>query len=131
LIEFSIVAIPVLLLGLGGIEIAHWHLTRQALSLALLEAGRAGITDHARPLSMAARFEQALLPLFPASSTGSARQNQQAAFQQRQHTTGAPPWHIAIVSPTPQAFQDFAEPSLSHAMGHSLATINNHYQFEQ
>src|SRR3546814_2598669 len=33
LIEFSIVAVPILLLGLGSIEVAHWLLTRQVVSL--------------------------------------------------------------------------------------------------
>src|SRR3546814_2801513 len=49
LIEFSVVAVPILLLGLGSVDIASWFFTRQAVSLALLEAGRAGIVSHAHP----------------------------------------------------------------------------------
>ncbi|MGB6105177.1 MAG: TadE/TadG family type IV pilus assembly protein, partial [Pusillimonas sp.] len=131
LIEFAIVAVPILLLGLGGIEIAQWLLTRQPVSLALLEAGRAGSTGHARPESIAAAFEQALLPLFTASDHASARLRQQAAFRQRSRDTGSAPWQIIIMSPSSAAFNDFADPALAQPPLGQLPAINNHYQFEQ
>ncbi|MDS1140990.1 pilus assembly protein [Pusillimonas sp. SM2304] len=131
LIEFSIIAIPIMLMALGGIDVAQWLLTRQAASLALLEAGRAGATSHAKPQAIATAFEQALLPLFPASRGASAWQNQGAAFLQRRRDTGAAAWQIQILSPPPPAFNDFADPALSHARHDRLPTINNDYQFEQ
>ncbi|NYT85572.1 TadE/TadG family type IV pilus assembly protein [Pollutimonas harenae] len=131
LIEFSIIAVPILLLGLGSIEVAHWLLTRQVVSLALLEAGRAGISTHARPESMAQAFEYALLPLFPATSGHSARQNQQLAFEQRKRDTASTPWKITVLSPSSAAFNDFADPQLRQAAYDRLPAINNNYQFEQ
>ena len=128
MIEFMIVAVPILLLGLGSIEAAHWLLTRQVVSLALLEAGRAGINKQAHPDSIAQAFEQALLPLFPATQNQSAQTQQQIAFRQRQQGTTDPPWQITILSPSLEAFQDFADPKLNTT---GLSAINNNYQFEQ
>src|SRR5690606_33417824 len=131
MIEFSIIAVPILLLGLGSIEIAHWLLTRQVVSLALLEAGRAGIRTHARPEHIAATFEQALLPLFPATNGRSARQNQQLAFEQRKRDTAATAWQITLLSPSLAAFNDFSDPQLNQPVYAGQPAINNNYQFEQ
>lgn len=131
MIEFSIVAVPLLLLGLGSIETAHWLLTRQVVSLALLEAGRAGISAHAKPNVITAAFEHALLPLFPASAGNSARQNLQLAFQKRRRDTAGAPWQMAVLSPTTAAFNDFADPQLTRTVQGGLAAINNHYLYEQ
>src|SRR5690606_35608988 len=76
--EFVIVAIPVLFVTLGTIEIARWFLVRQAVGMALIEAARAGATEHAHPDAITAAFEQALLPLFPANSRGDAAQHRDA-----------------------------------------------------
>lgn len=129
--EFSIVAIPVLLLGLGAIESAQWLFTRQAASLALLEAGRAGITQHASPEAMIDAFEHALLPLYASASHSSARSRLAAALAQRQQRLGAAPWRIEILSPAEAAYLDFADPALliSRQSGH--AAINNNYLHEQ
>src|SRR5690606_17461480 len=86
LAEFSVMAVPLLLAGLGAVELAAWLHTRQALSLALLEAARAGVADHARPDGMAAAFEQALLPLFAGGRAPARRapaQSLQAALDER------------------------------------------------
>lgn len=131
MIEFSIVAVPILLLGLGSIETAHWLLTRQVVSLALLEASRAGVSGHARPETITAAFEQALLPLFPASASNSARQNQQLAFHKRTRDTAGAPWQMAVLSPTTAAFNDFSDPQLSRTLQGGLAVINNNYLLEQ
>jgi hypothetical protein len=152
-IEFPIVAVPLLLAGLGSIEVAHWLLTRQALSLALLQAARAGATDHGRPDTIEAAFEHALLPLFPGKERRSAMQARSDAFARRGHDTGLAPWQIQILSPTAAAFDDFVDPTVmraehSGAMLHEqdgrrqtqhpalpvtpgLPAINNHYQLEQ
>ncbi|HUG59187.1 MAG TPA: TadE/TadG family type IV pilus assembly protein [Candidimonas sp.] len=131
IIEFSIAAVPVLLLGLGSIELGQWLFHKQAVSLALLEAGRAAITSHAKPAVIEAAFEQALLPLFATSQSSGAQQRLYSALQQRSQSTGTAPWRIEILSPTPQAFMDFSDSSLAIARETGLAAINNNYLAEQ
>lgn len=130
-VEFTLAAIPILLAGLGAIELGRWFFVRQAISLALLEAARAGIVDHARPASIEAAFEHALLPLFPSPSAHGARQRMQQAFERRQAATGTSPWQIRVVAPQAMAFVDFAAPRLKIAGAGGLAAINNSYQVEQ
>lgn len=131
LVEFSIVAIPILLLGLGGIEIAQWFFHKQAISLALIEAGRAAIVDHAHPLTIESAFEDAMLPLFVSSTKPLSRQRLHLALAERQVKTGAPPWRIEILSPSAAAFQDFSTPALAIAQQTGLPAISNAYLAEQ
>ncbi len=131
LIEFSVIAIPVLLVGLGGIELAQWFYVKQAVSLALAEAGRAGIVDHASPKSIEAAFEKGLQTLFPPTSTQTSRQRLQDALAERAKVLGAPAWQIEVLAPTAQAFHDFQDPRLPISQQTGLAAINNHYQAEQ
>ena len=131
LIEFSIVAVPVLLLGMGSIEVSQWFFKRQALSLALLEAGRAAITAHARPAAIETAFEKALLPLFPDESEHNSGQRLHNALAKRRLVTDAAPWRIEILSPSPQAFIDFSDPALAIAQETGLRAINNNYLAEQ
>jgi hypothetical protein len=131
LVEFSIVAVPILLIGLGSIEVAQWLFNKQAVSLALLEAGRAAITSHASPSVIEAAFEKALLPLFVTSQDGGASHRLHKALNQRSQETGTAPWRIEILSPTPGAFLDFSDPTLNIARQTGLAAINNNYLAEQ
>ncbi len=131
IIEFSIAAVLILLLGLGGMEVAQWFFSKQAVSLALLEAGRAAITAHAKPSAIETAFEQALLPLFPATESHSARQRLDNALGRRSQTTGAAPWRIEVLSPSPQAFLDFSDPALAIARQTGRRAINNNYLAEQ
>lgn len=130
-VEFTLVAIPILLIGLGAIELSRWFFVKQAISLALLEAGRAGIVDHARPNSIEAAFEHALLPLFPPTTALSATQQLQNTFDRRHAATGVAPWRIQLQSPNAAVFQDFSVSGLSIHDADGLAVINNHYQAEQ
>jgi len=130
-IEFTLVAIPLLLVGLGAIELSRWFFVKQAISLALLEAARAGITDHARPATIEAAFEHALLPLFPATSRQSAAQRLREAFDRRHSATDTAPWQIQVQKPDAAVFHDFAAPGLSVRGAPGLATIDNNYQAEQ
>jgi len=130
-VEFTLAAIPILLAGLGAIELGRWFFVKQAISLALLEAARAGIVDHAHPASIEAAFEHALLPLFPSPSAHGARQRMQQAFERRQAATGAPPWQIKVIAPQAAVFLDFASPGLKVAGAGGLAAIDNNYQAEQ
>lgn len=131
LIEFSIAAIPILLVGLGGIEAAQWFYLKQAVSLALVQAGRAGITEHANPKVIEAAFERALLPLYPPTAERTSEQRMQAKFEQHSARTGLPPWQIEIIGPSTQAFQDFSDKQSSKGRQTGLAAINNSYQAEQ
>ncbi|WP_397475958.1 TadE/TadG family type IV pilus assembly protein [Pusillimonas sp.] len=130
-IEFTLVAIPMLLVGLGAVELSRWFFVKQAISLALLEAGRAGITDHARPATIEQAFEQALLPLFPRTGTQTSLQRLQKTLARRQEATGASAWQIRIVSPDTAVFQDFASSQAAVAGATGLAVIDNNYQAEQ
>jgi hypothetical protein len=131
LVEFSIVAIPILLLGLGSIEIAQWFFYKQAISLALVEAGRAAIVDHAHPLTIESAFEDAMLPVFVSVTRPLSRQRLQHALDERLDKTRAPPWRIEILSPSRAAFHDFAAPTLAIAQQTGLPAINNAYLAEQ
>lgn len=130
-VEFTLVAVPMLLVGLGTVELGRWFFVKQAVSLALLEAGRAGITDHARPQSIESAFEQALLPLFPATATHSSQQRLESALAPRWQATGASAWQIKVVSPNAAMFNDFASPQAKVADAQGLAVINNSYQAQQ
>ena len=130
-VEFILAGIPVLLVGLGAVELSRWFFIKQAISLALLEAGRAGVVDHARPTSIEAAFERALLPLFPPTSAQSAEQRLLQAFDRRQAATGAPPWRIRVIAPDAAMFHDFASSGLAIPRARGLAAIDNNYQAEQ
>src|SRR3546814_16370410 len=66
-IEFAIIAVPMLLLGFGGTELAQWFYVKQAVSLALLDAARAGITQNARPQAIRQAFATELRQIGSAS----------------------------------------------------------------
>ena len=117
-----------LLISLGAVELARWFFVKQALSLALLEAGRAGITDHARPQSIQAAFERALLPLFPATSKQNSQQRLQRALARHSQTAGSPAWQIKVVSPDTAAFYDFSSERVRVDGADGLAVIDNAYQ---
>ncbi|UHL65486.1 pilus assembly protein [Paralcaligenes sp. KSB-10] len=131
LIEFSVSAIPILLIGMGSIELAQWFYVKQVVSVALLQAARAGITQHASPQAIEAAFEQALLPLYISGSNQTAGDRMKIAFARRMQTTGNPPWKIELLSPSRASFQDFADSRLDIARKTGLAAINNNYQAEQ
>jgi len=130
LIEFSIVAIPLLLAGLGSVEIAQWHYVRQVVSLALAQAARAGSTAHASPQAMETAFERALSPLFPAAAA-STMARMRGEFARRERQTAAPAWRIQVISPSAGAYRDFADGQLEIARQTGHAAINNDYQAEQ
>src|SRR3546814_13282304 len=80
---------------------------------------------------MITAFEHALLPLFPAASKQASRQKLQNALHSRSLRTDTVPWQIEVLSPTPAAFDDFADPSSAIENHGALATINSNYQHEQ
>lgn len=130
-LEFTIIAIPILLVALAAIEISGWFLIKQTLSLALLEAGRAGIVDHARPSTIETAFERALLPVYAAPSRQDTHTRLQQSLLRREQRSGVPPWQISIVSPSPAAFTDFSSRRILVDGARGLAHIDNNYQAEQ
>lgn len=122
---FLLASLPVLTLGLGGIEAAHWAGLRQTLSLALMEATRAGATRQARPQAIARAFEHGLRMVYP-DPLATAR-----ALRERRTTLGTP-WRIRVARPLPEAFLDHADPDLRGPRDHpGQALIRNDYQARQ
>ncbi|MCD0503702.1 TadE/TadG family type IV pilus assembly protein [Bordetella petrii] len=130
LLEFAIVAPPLLLLALLAIETAHWHLVRQLAHVALLEAGRGGANAHGHPDAIARGFEQGLLPRH-AHASGDAQAAQQRAWQRLRRQANMPPWRIEVLQPSVQAFQAHARPGLKVNTAAGRRAISNDYQAEQ
>ncbi len=115
--EFTVVAIPLLLLGLAAFETARWFSTNHLLSVALQQAGRAAIVAHGHPHVIQAAFEQGIQTLHPGTA--------------RRASTSPISWRIEILSPTPLSFADFTDPGLRAPAAPRLKAINNHYLAEQ
>lgn len=122
---FLAAAIPVIWLGLGGVELAYWMQLRQTLSLILLDAARVGTTRQAEPGAMANAFEQGLRRLHPAPGEVTR------ILARRRQDLGLP-WHIAIQMPSRMAFADHADPTLwGSANGGQRHQIRNDHQTAQ
>jgi hypothetical protein len=128
LVEFTIVSLPLLLCGLALPELAQWQLVRQVVHLALVEAGRAGATEHAQLAAMQVAFEQALRPLHAGLNPAGRIQ---ATFKRIERLTGLPPWQIEVLQPGQDAFRDFADPGLPIAQTLGRPAIRNNFQTEQ
>ncbi len=122
---FLATAIPVIWLGLGGVELAYWMQLRQALSLILLDTARVGTTRQAEPAAMARAFEQGLHRLHPAPGEVSR-------VLARRHQDLGLPWHIVVQLPDRKAFVDHADPTLQGpAKGDRQPLIRNDHQAAQ
>lgn len=128
--EFLLAAVPVLLIALSSIEAIHWYFARQAVSLALIQAARAGITQHADPTIIDSAFSQALLPLYAGPTPDATRARLQRAMKQRESNTGLPAWRIRILSPSSASFNDFGSHNPDLPQTGKLA-IDNDYLHEQ
>ncbi|MFC4298325.1 TadE/TadG family type IV pilus assembly protein [Castellaniella hirudinis] len=123
---FLLAAVPILTLGLGGVEAAHWSGLRQTLSLALMEAARAGATQQARPQAIAQAFEHGLRMAYPAPRAAAR------ALQERRAALGGAPWRIRIARPTPEVFLDHADPDVRGPRAYpGQPLIRNDYQARQ
>src|SRR5690606_15485190 len=56
MVEFLVVALPLLFAATASYEASRWYMAREAVNLALLEAGRAGSVSHARPQAIENAF---------------------------------------------------------------------------
>lgn len=131
--EFSVLAIPLLFLGLLTVEAGRWLVVRQAVSYALYEAARAGTLEFGSPAVMARALHRGLTPLLAGGQTD--LDTAQAAVQQRlsgfHARHGLPALRVDIISPTRALFDDFADPGLPDPTGRSARVISNHYQQER
>jgi len=98
LVEFNLVAIPLLLMGLLILEAAYIHVTRQLAQVALLEAARVGATHQRQPDAIARAFTHAYLPRF-AIAMQDARIHQTVTWNRLRERTGLSPWQIEILQP--------------------------------
>lgn len=131
-VEFTIAALLLFLAALAVIETANWQQARQLLSLALLEAARAGAVTHAHRGHMAGAFQQGLLPLFsPPGQHADAFARMRAEFAHTQRGSGLLPWRIDILRPGAASFADHADPRLRVQGARGRRVIRNDYQGEQ
>lgn len=129
MLEFAVVALPLLLAGMAALEAARWFTVRQVAALALHEAARAAAVGHGDPRILQDAFEQALRPLFvPPGPHGSPAARMQAASASLHARTGLAPWHIDILGPPAAAHRDFAQPGLAPD---GSPAISNDYLAEQ
>jgi len=132
LVEFLLVITPILLLTLGGIELAHWFHVRQMVGLALVEAARAGATQHAQPAAIAQAFEQALRPLFAAPDPRMTDVRLARALHQRSLAmAGSAAWQIRILRPNAHDYAQRQDPTLAITRTSGHPAIRNDYQYEQ
>lgn len=109
--EFTVVALPLLLVGLGAFETGRWLLVRQAVGYALFEAARAGVVSHADPSAMAGAFERALAPALGIDALpdpASVGPRVKAKLQAREREYGLPMARIEQLSPNRASFDDFS-----------------------
>lgn len=131
-VEFIVVAIPLLFAAMTSYEVSRWYMTREAVSLALLEAGRAGSVSHARPRAIEAAFLSALTPLYaPAGAFRSPRDRMLHQINQLERIGTRRAWDIAIAHPDMAEFADFMQKDLPIAIKTGNPAINNNYQQNQ
>lgn len=132
MLEFLIVALPLLGIGLGSVEFAHWQLTRQAVDHALMEAAREGAVTNGDPVAMRRRFDAALLPLFGGGTSRDTLAEATARMASRsariEAETGVAAMRLEVLGPGKSSFADFADPALSAQFGRRA--INNDYLAE-
>lgn len=124
IVEFTIVAIPIILLGLGGVELTAWLSLRQTLSLALIQAGRVASSQHAQPEIIAEAFENSLNMAYP------SQEKLINLLNQSKQELGLP-WQIKILSPSKLSFLDHKSNIQSHTnkpFNNKQLFINNYYQ---
>ena len=128
-IEFAVAGAIVLLLGLLSVEAARWHGARQIAHLALMEAARAGATNHGDPARMQSAFLQALLPMHAhADGHPGAMRRLDGAMADLKTLMGSAPWRVEVLLPDAQSFREHGRPELRVAAAPDLRAIDNGYQ---
>jgi hypothetical protein len=131
IVEFTIIVFPLLLCAMLLVEAARWQNVREVCQLALLEAARAGSTNHLRPAAITAAFEEAMLPLFvPAGRFPNASARMRDAWHAIARDSRSPAWRIEVLDPSPQAFARYANPLLHVKGAGHHRVVRNDYQAE-
>lgn len=131
LIEFAIVAIPILLAGAAIIEVARWQAARMMAGMALLEAARAASTQHGNPDALQSAFEYALRPWFGASGSHDSARRQRTRFAAIEAQLAQAPYRVQIDAPNDGHFARFADPALRLPIAGGRKIINADYLAEQ
>ncbi|WP_025372184.1 hypothetical protein [Advenella mimigardefordensis] len=132
MMEFLVVALPLLLAAVTSYEASRWYMVREAVNLALLQAGRAGSVNHTRPQAIEDAFLEALAPLYaPAGAYRSPQERMQHQLQRFEQDSGQLAWDITITHPNLAEFADFMQKDLPIAIKTGHPAINNNYQHRQ
>ena len=133
MVEFVIVALPLLFLGFAILEACRWYITRQVVSYALFEAVRAGSVEAANREAIDRALERGLVPLLGDGATDltAGRDEVRRRLARRAETWGMAPLKLEILSPIRADFDDFADPALRAGTGKGHRAINNDYQQER
>lgn len=109
----TLIALPILLMfGLGALQAALVLQARHALNFALLEAARSGSVEHASPDAIRAGLARGLLPwLYGAADLNEYASNLARASLHLAQGEGSGWLIIDQLSPTPESFDDWAEPA--------------------
>ncbi len=121
-----------LLAGMGAFEASRWNMTREALSLALLQAARTGSVSHARPQAIEDAFLHGLTVLYaPPGRFPTARARMEDTLRRFERDNDRLAWEIEILHPNAAEYADFMQKNLPIAIESGNPAINNNYQFEQ
>ncbi len=132
MVEFLVVALPLLFAAMASYEASRWYMAREAVSLALLEASRAGSVNHARPQAIEDAFLDALAPLYAPAGTFRSPRERMLHLQKRfEQDSDRLAWDIAITHPNVAEFADFMQKDLPIAVKTGNPAINNNYQHRQ
>jgi len=133
LVEFGIVAIPLLLTGLGTVQAGLVYHAKTTLNYATFEAARTGATRHALPGPMRAELGARLAPLIGGdgstekAATAIARSMAEIDMPVSVDGRLAPVTRLSILNPTLAAFDAWGQESLEHE--NRFAIPNSHLRF--
>lgn len=122
LVEFTIVAPAVMMLGLATMQAGMVFHAKSSLNYATFEAARAGSVNHARMGAITAGLQRAMVPYYGGGTTASELAQSYARVV-ADFATG--PVRIEILSPTKESFDDYASPALAAKLGVSGRVIPN------
>lgn len=121
MIEFSIAAVLLTIMGLSIVQFALLFLAKNTLNYAAFEAARAGAFNHANATSIQSRFATALAPLYGGGTTPA----QLALAVGRAKADVAAFSRVQLINPTVESFNDWADPALASPVGKGSRTIPN------
>lgn len=108
--ESSLVLLILGALALAAVEFEHGRNTAQIAELALLEALRAGASDHASPHAMQQAFEHAMRASQPDPPGLTAGTQLRRSWRRREAASGLAAWRLDILNPGPDSLADHAAP---------------------